>query len=45
MTMFYGLQVAQVNEKLAWESSLDLTLAQRPHEIHVAIAILSHDLF
>jgi len=32
MIMFYGLQVAQMNEKLPWESSLNLTLAQHPHD-------------
>jgi hypothetical protein len=30
--MFYGPQVTQMNEKLPWESSLNLTLAQHPHD-------------
>jgi hypothetical protein len=32
MTMFYKLQVAQMIEKLPWESSLDLTLTQHPRD-------------
>ncbi len=32
MTMFYGLQAAQVNEELALQTSLDLTLMQRPRD-------------
>jgi hypothetical protein len=30
MTMFYGFQIAQVNEKPTWKLSLDLTLIQHP---------------
>jgi hypothetical protein len=30
MTTSYGPQVAQVNEKSSWESSLDLKLTQHP---------------
>ncbi len=32
MATFYGHQVAQVNEELTPESSLDLTLAQNPRD-------------
>ncbi len=32
MTMFYGPQAAQMNEELALESSLDLTLTQHPRD-------------
>jgi hypothetical protein len=32
MTTSYGLQVAQVNEKSASKSSLDLTLTQHSHD-------------
>jgi len=32
MTMFYKPQVAQMNKKTFWESSLILTLMQHPHD-------------
>jgi hypothetical protein len=32
MIMSYGLQVAQMNEEPPWESSLDLTLTEHPHD-------------
>jgi len=32
MTMSYGFQVAQMNEEPPWESSLDFTSTQHPHD-------------
>jgi hypothetical protein len=32
MTTSYGPQATQVNEKLPWESSLDLKLTQHPRD-------------
>jgi hypothetical protein len=43
MTNSYKPQVAQVNEEFPWESSLDFTLTQHPHDENLELReVCSH---